>query len=87
MGNFDKDKYMYFMYSSEHISKRDEIENKIGRRFECGTVVVNGIKKKFSFLGSDKRFMHMYPDAKLIAEGNLSKLQYTEPYVEPKRGN
>ena len=87
MGNSEKDKYMYFMYSSEHINQKNDIESNIGRRFECGTVVINGTKKKFSFMGADKKFMGMYPDAILVAEGELSKMQYIKPYTEAKRGN
>lgn len=87
MNDFEKNKYMYFMYSSEHVNQKNNIESGIGRKFECGTVVINGTKKKFSFMSTDKRFLHMYPDAVLIAEGELSKIQYTEPYTEAKRGN
>jgi hypothetical protein len=38
-------------------------------------------------MSTTKKFLSQYPDAKLIAEGYKSKMQYTEPTTENKRGN
>lgn len=87
MTRVDNNPYVYFFYSSEHITSRNEVEANIGRRFECGTVVVKGTKKKFSYMSTSKSFLRQYPDAKLVAEGYKTKMQFTEPNSVEKRGN
>jgi hypothetical protein len=83
----DTSRYVYFMYSEEYISKKNKIESSIGRRFVLGTVVVNGVKKSYAFMSTSKHFMNEYPDAKIVAEGYNTKMNYTAPYAEAKRGN
>lgn len=78
--------YLYFMYSYEHVMHKNEVEGKLGRRFECGTVVVNGNKKKFSYYDTDtKAFLSQYPDAKIIAEGYKKQINYTDYTTEDRR--
>lgn len=79
--------YLYFFYSPEYENMRNEAEAVNGLRFMSGTVIDSGTKKKFSYIGKDKLFMRMYPDAKLIAEGYEGKIQYIDPIIEPRRGN
>jgi hypothetical protein len=50
-------------------------------------VVVNGVKKSYAFMSTSKHFMNEYPDAKIVAEGYNTKMNYTAPYAEAKRGN
>ena len=83
----DNNPYVYFFYSAEHIAKKNEVESNIGRRFDCGTVIVNGAKKKYSYMSTTKNFLHQYPDAKLITEGYKAKMQFTECDSVDKGGN
>ena len=83
----DSNPYLYFMISSEHIAKKNEVEAHLGRRFECGNVIVNGNKKKYSFVAPNKNFLSLYPDAKIVAEGYKTKINYTECGFSYKRGN
>ncbi len=87
MGLTDPNPYVYFMYSFEHIQKRDEVDAKLGRRFVCGTVVVKGTKKKYSYMSTDKTFLNQYPDAKIIAEGYKKQMTFTECDSELRGGN
>ena len=64
--------YKYFYYSSEQLKLRVELEKKRGRN-----VIVNGIKKPFTELTS--KDSSRYPDAKLVAEGEVETMRYTEP--------
>lgn len=79
--------YVYFMYSTEHVNKRNEVESTLGLRFECGTVIVNGIKKKYSFMSTNKKFLNQYPDATLVTEGYKNSIKYTDCNTVIKRGN
>ena len=80
--------YVYFLYSKEHIDKRNEVEATLGRRFVCGTVVANMKRKKFSYMGtSTSNFMKQYPDAKIIAQGIKTNFTYENPSVVNKKGN
>ncbi|MCM1215973.1 MAG: hypothetical protein NC548_15810 [Lachnospiraceae bacterium] len=79
MATPESNPYYYFMYSYEHVTHRNEVEEMLGRRFECGTVVVNGSKKNYSYKATDtKGFFKQYPDAKIIAEGYAEQISYTE---------
>lgn len=83
----ESSQYVYFMNSDEYVSKTNEVEAKLGRRFVVGNVIVKGVKKNYAIMSTTKKFLSQYPDAKLIAEGYKSKMQYTEPTTENKRGN
>lgn len=88
MPSVNANPYLYFMYSVEHVNKRNEVESALGRRFECGTVVKSGRKAKFSYVGTSKTFfLKEYPDAKIIAEGYKKNMVYEEPSIVNKRGN
>ena len=88
MGTPASNPYLYFMFSTEHANKKNTVEGKLGKRFECGTVVVNGKKKKYSYVSTNKTvFLKEYPDAKVVAEGYDNKMTYTECNTVAKRGN
>lgn len=73
----DKDSYVYFLYSEQQLKDRSEIEKKMSRVFNPGTVIVGGRKKIFTELS--KSSSNRYPDCKIIAEGYKSKMLYTNP--------
>lgn len=76
--------YWYFLYSYEYLKQRNAIEEKVGRVFEPGTVIVNGTMKEYNIL-SDKPELERYPDARLIAEGDIETMKYNEPTLKPRR--
>ena len=76
--------YWYFLYSYEYLKERNSVEEKIGRIFEPGTVIVDGTMKEYNILSS-KPEVERYPDARIIAEGNIETMKYTEAIVKPKR--
>ena len=79
--------YIYFMYSVEHVAKRNTVENALGRKFDCGYVVVNGKKKKYSYVStSTTAFLRQYPDAKIVAEGYTKNMNYTDTGSSIKKG-
>lgn len=70
-----KDTYVYFLYSETQKKEREEIEKKMSRTFNVGTVVINGRKKSFTEMA--KKSSNRYPDCKVIAEGYKSKITFT----------
>ena len=76
--------YWYFMYSYEYTKERNAIEEKMGRVFTSGTVISNGTMKEYNIL-STKPELKRYPDARLIAEGDIETMKYNEPTLKPKR--
>ena len=76
--------YKYFLYSYEYLKSRNSIEEKIGKTFVCGTVVVNGTLKEFNII-SNQPTINRYPDARIIAEGNIETMKYTDISTKPKR--
>lgn len=82
-----RDDYLYFFYSSEYEAMRNEAEKSLGFHFVSGTVVDSGVKKNYSYMSTNKDFMRLYPDAKLVSEGFERNVKYIEPIVEPRRGN
>ena len=67
----------YFFYSSEQLKFRRQMEEKMGKRFVVGQVIVNGVRKPFTEMSSTKT--SRYPDAKLVAEGDPSTMKYSLP--------
>ncbi len=72
---------VYFIYSSEQITKDTAINRKVGRQFNCGLVSIGSDKKEYSkiVLESDLNAMvTMYPDSIIIAHGKLNSFEYTD---------
>lgn len=67
----------YFFYSSEQLKFRKTIEEKMGKKFVVGSVIVNGVKKPFTELTSNTT--SRFSDAKLIAKGDPALFKYTLP--------
>ena len=64
-------------------TQRDELiktENAITktRKFKLGTVVVNGVAKEYTEMITDMSRAR-YPDAILVAKGDIRKISFTEP--------
>ena len=76
MGN-----YKYFIYSSSQLKERTDIEKKIGRKFIPGTVVVGSTKQQFTELSDTGN--SRYSDAKIVAEGDIDKMNYTNISSRP----
>ncbi len=70
----------YFIYSSEQLKFRKEVESKMGRKFKTGHVIVNGVRKPFTELSSSSK--SRFSDAKIVAEGDPSLMSYTLPKGE-----
>ena len=68
----------YFLFSSSQLEFRREIESKMGRRFNPGYVIIDGIRHEFTEMSSipeSKRFS----DAKVVAYGDTTKVRYHLP--------
>ena len=67
----------YFFYSAEQLKLRVRLEKIRGKTFNVGHVIVNGTRKPFTELST--RDHSIYPDAKLVAQGEVSIMKYTLP--------
>lgn len=67
----------YFLYSSEQFKFMKSIEEKMGKRFRVGHVIVNGVRKPFTELSSSPN--SRYPDATVVAEGDPTLMRYELP--------
>lgn len=66
-----------FFYSYEQLLMRKNIELSMGKKFKVGHVVVNGTRKPFTEMTSSAQ--SRFPDAKLVASGDPTTMNYTEP--------
>ena len=71
----NKDTYVYFLYSETQEKERNTIENKLGKVFVPGVVVVNGQRNYFTELS--RKNTNRYADTKVVAEGWRSKMTFT----------
>ena len=71
----NKDVYVYFLYSEQQYKARTEIEARMSRVFNPGTVIVHGKRREFTEMSRTNT--NRYPDCKLVAEGWRSKMNYT----------
>ena len=69
--------YKYFFYSTEQMKFMKGIEEKMGRNYTVGQVIVNGTRKPFTELSSSPT--SRYPDAKIVAQGEEIEFKYTLP--------
>lgn len=67
----------YFFYSSQQLQLRKQVEEKMGKKFKVGHVIVNGVRKPFTELTSSNK--SRYADAKLVASGDADLMRYTLP--------
>ena len=67
----------YFLYSSEQLNLRKQVEKKMGKKFRVGHVIVNGVKKPFTELSSTPT--NRYADSKIIAQGDPALMRYELP--------
>lgn len=74
------DQIKYFLFSREQMEFMKNMEAVQGKRFRTGTVIVNGIRKQFTELSSSG--VSRYSDAKIVAQGDISRIKYTPPRGE-----
>lgn len=67
----------YFLFSSQQMKMKVEIEAKIGRKYKPGTVLVNGTYKQFTEI-SDTPNSTRFPDSIIVASGKLSEMRYVK---------
>ena len=73
--------YKYFIYSASQMRERTQIEKNIGRKFIPGTVVVGATKHQYTELSDTGN--SRYSDAKIVAEGDINKMNYTRISSRP----
>lgn len=79
-----QDQYVYFLYSEQQRQQRTAIEARLSRTFIPGTVIVNGVRRKFTEMSLKNT--NLYPDVKVIAEGYKSKIRYTDIALKNAKG-
>ena len=80
----NKDDEVIFIYSEIQDLEEKNIAKNIGKTFSCGNVSTGSSVKKYSKIIKPSELNHMiglYPDAKIIAQGKLSKMSYTETKI------
>lgn len=67
-----------FVYSAQQASALKEIHEKNGDRFHLGTVIVNGVEKKYTAIVRDISEVQ-YSDARKLIEGDIRHIKYKSP--------
>ena len=67
----------YFLYSSEQLKLRKQVESRMGKKFKAGVVIVKGVRKLFTELSSEPT--SRFSDAKVVASGDPITMKYTMP--------
>ena len=58
--------YVYFLYSNEQIAEKNNVLKASGKTFNPGFVVVNGNRKKFTQITTNKEAMNRFVDAEIV---------------------
>ena len=75
----DNSKYMrYFLYSREQMKIKKAVEERLGKTFKLGTVIVKGIAKEYTEITTDPVNIK-FSDAEVIVYGDIRELKYTKP--------
>lgn len=75
------DEEVLFVYSDMQVAHDKEIEKKIGKIFECGTVGVESEKYLFSKIIRESDLSQMealFPDVKIVYKGKKSSTLYSD---------
>ena len=75
--NNNDESIKYFLFSSQQMKMKMEVEAKIGRRYKPGTVLVKGRYKQFTDI-LDTPTSIRFPDSILVASGKLSEMTYVK---------
>ena len=78
-----KDKLVYFLYSEEQIKEKNNILNKVGKKFVPGSVYIGMSRKMFTQI-SNKDSMEQYIDTKVVAKGYKNQMKFDLPRNEKK---
>lgn len=77
-----KDPFLYFIFSEEQKALRKGIEEKMSRNFVPGTVIVNGVRHRYTEMNTTGKLK--YPDSRIVASGLQSVMMFTPVSVTPK---
>lgn len=69
--------YKYFLYSTEQMKFMKSMDDKIGRKYKVGQVIVNGVRKPFTEISSAPT--SRFSDVKIVAQGEEYLFKYTLP--------
>ena len=67
-----------FIYSAQQANDLRTIHEKNGNKFHLGSVVVNGVEKKYSAIIRDMNEVQ-YSDARKLIEEDIRHIRYTSP--------
>ena len=70
--------YRYFLYSQEQENMRLKVEGNLGKQVKTGTVIVNGVRKKYTEISTDPN-KSKFSDSVIVTQGDIRKIKYTEP--------
>ncbi len=70
--------YKYFFFSLAQMQERTETFDKMHKTYIPGSVVYNGSTYDYTCI-MDTNTLPRYPDARLVAEGDISEMTYTKP--------
>lgn len=76
---------MYFLYSEEQINEKNKVLARANKKFEPGTIAINGRKVKFTQLSTSPT-LSRFVDTKIVATGDPTSFTYTEPKTIVKKG-
>lgn len=75
MNNNEKVDFRYFIFSSSQMKDKIEIEKKIGRKYQPGTVLTKGSYKQFTDIIKEPTHKR-YSDAIIVAYGDINTMKY-----------
>ena len=78
--------YKYFLFSNQQVIDKNKIYNKIHKVIVLGRVSYNGEVKEFSTISNTKD-LPRYSDSRVIAQGDITTMEYTMPTTKTRRSN
>ena len=78
--------YRYFLFSMDYVNDKNAVYDKVNKVMVLGTVNYNGSKREYAAL-STVPTLGKYTDVRVVAQGDITKMQYTKPRTKAKRSN
>ncbi len=78
--------YRYFLFSQQFIADKNKVYDKINKTMVLGSVIYNGSRREYCALSATPT-LHNYTDARVVAEGDITKISHTQPTTKQKKSN
>lgn len=74
---FNNEDYIYFIFSSEQLKLKKAVDLKLGKKYQPGWVISNGMRKLYTDIVTDVKSIK-YTDYIIVAQGVYKNMKFSD---------